>query len=283
MRPPQTTSRRSRKIVQSNNSPQTTERLQRVISRLGIASRRGAEELIEGGRVHVDGHLASLGQKVLPGQRLEIDGRWIEQGLPAQQTRVLVYHKQVGEIVSRDDPKGRATVFDNLPKLNVGQWISVGRLDFNTSGLLIFTTSGDFANTLMHPRNGFVREYAVRIRGMLGEREFRSLLSGVNLSDGPARLESIEPGRGEGSNRWYVVTLSEGRNREVRRIFDALGYVVSRLIRTRFGPIELPRRLRPGKYVELSPQEINRLTRLENRGEEPDIGGRIRPSAARNR
>jgi 23S rRNA pseudouridine2605 synthase len=262
LRPPNPTSKRS----QAKRTPDAVaggdERLQRVISRLGLASRRAAEALIEQGRVQVDGRPARLGQKLLAGQSLVVDGQSLSYHAPSEKPRILVYHKPVGEIVSRDDPKGRATVFENLPRISNGQWISVGRLDFNTSGLLIFTTSGDVANSLMHPRNGFLREYAVRVRGVLSPQDLQALLKGISLADGPARFEKIEPGGGAGSNHWYLVSVREGRNREVRRLFEGVGYVVSRLIRTRFGPIELPKRLRPGAFLELRADEVARLMKL---------------------
>jgi 23S rRNA pseudouridine2605 synthase len=182
--------------------------------------------------------------------------RLAEAGSPA---RVLLYHKPAGEIVSRDDPQGRPSVFDRLPRLRGERWISVGRLDFNTSGLLLITSSGGLANDLTHPSREVEREYAVRVRGELSAEQMQKLLDGVPLDDGPARLDAIEPRGGQGSNRWYHVVLHEGRNREVRRLFEQIGCTVSRLIRVRFGSLKLPPRLRVGHYLELEPAEVRAL------------------------
>jgi len=216
------------------------------------------EQWIAAGRVSVNGELAGVGTRVSAGDRVQVDGRPVrlQQGAAA---RVLLYHKPTGEIVSRDDPEGRPEVFDKLPRLRGAKWIAVGRLDFNTSGLLIFTTSGELANRLMHPRHRIEREYAVRVLGELSEEQMHTLRTGVPLDDGPAHLDSIGDAGGQGSNHWYNVVLSEGRNREVRRLFEALNLTVSRLMRVRFGPITLPSHLKRGQMRELDEAEIARL------------------------
>ena len=213
------------------------------------------EQWIAAGRVSVNGEPAGVGTRIGAGDRVQVDGRPVrlQHGAAA---RVLLYHKPTGEIVSRDDPEGRPEAFDNLPRLRGAKWVAVGRLDFNTSGLLIFTTSGDLANRLMHSRHRIEREYAVRVLGELSEEQMQALRTGVQLEDGPARLDSIEDAGGQGSNHWYNVVLSEGRNREVRRLFEALHLTVSRLMRVRFGPIALPSHLKRGQMHELDQAEI---------------------------
>ena len=237
-------------------------KLQKVLADAGIGSRRDMEELILAGRVSVNGMPAHIGQRIGPNDQVRINGRMLQRKVAAMPPRVLLYHKPSGEISSRDDPGHRPTVFGRLPRLKGARWVAVGRLDFNTEGLLIFTTSGDIANRLMHPRYGWEREYAVRILGRIDEAQARQLLDGVNLDDGVARFNSLEDVGGDGANHWYRVTLSEGRNREIRRIFDALGLVVSRLARIRFGPIGLPEGLARARYVELSEAEVRRLQQL---------------------
>lgn len=217
------------------------------------------EAWIAGGRVTVNDAPASLGQRVGPGDRVKVDGRLLAPRWETRLPRVLIYHKPAGEIVSADDPRGRPTVFDRLPHVRGGRWIAVGRLDYNTSGLLVLTTSGDLAARLMHPRYEIEREYAVRIDGRLSGEEARRLTEGVLLEDGPARFDSLSDEGGEGRNRWYRVVLHEGRNREVRRIFEALGRRVTRLMRVRFGPIALPPGLRRGQHRELDDAEVGRL------------------------
>ncbi len=216
------------------------------------------EQWIAAGRVSVNGEPASVGMRVSSADRVQVDGRPVrlQRG---EAMRVLLYHKPTGEIVSRDDPEGRPQVFDKLPRLRGAKWIAIGRLDFNTSGLLIFTTSGDLANRLMHPRHRIEREYAVRLLGELSQEQMHSLRTRVQLEDGPAHLDSIVDAGGQGSNHWYNVTLSEGRNREVRRLFEALHLTVSRLMRVRFGPITLPSHLKRGQVRELDEMEIARL------------------------
>ncbi len=216
------------------------------------------EQWIAAGRISVNGVPATIGTRVSSLDRVQVDGRPLR--LPRSgAARVLLYHKPTGEIVSRDDPEGRPEVFDKLPRLRGAKWIAVGRLDFNTSGLLVFTTSGELANRLMHPRHAIEREYAVRLLGELNDEQMQSLRSGVQLDDGPARVDSIDDAGGQGSNHWYNVVLSEGRNREVRRLFEALHLTVSRLMRVRYGPITLPSHLKRGQMHELDETEISRL------------------------
>ena len=241
------------------NSDAVTPKLHKVLADAGIGSRREMEELIIAGRVSVNGEPAHIGQRVGPNDQVRVNGKPVTRPNASRPPRVILYHKPAGEIVSHDDPAGRATVFARLPKMKVGKWLSVGRLDLNTEGLLILTTSGDLANRLMHPRYGAEREYAVRVLGELAEDQQKQLLKGIQLDDGMAKFGSFEFLGGEGSNRWYRVTLNEGRNREVRRMFEAAGVTVSRLIRTRFGEIVLPRNLRRGRWEEL---EGNLVTAL---------------------
>lgn len=235
------------------NSEAIAPKLHKVLAEAGIGSRREMEELIIAGRVSVNGEPAHIGQRVAPNDQVRVNGRLITRANKSKPPRVILYHKPAGEIVSHDDPEGRANVFARLPKLKVGKWLSVGRLDLNTEGLLILTTSGEIANRLMHPRYGAEREYAVRVLGELDPEQQQRLVKGIELDDGEARFGSLEYLGGEGSNRWYRVTLNEGRNREVRRMFEAAGVTVSRLIRTRFGEIVLPRNLRRGRWEELDP------------------------------
>ncbi|HSO06693.1 MAG TPA: pseudouridine synthase [Pelomicrobium sp.] len=235
------------------------ERLQKALAQAGYGSRREIEGYIRAGRVRVNGEPAQLGTKVRPGDRIHILGKTFRLPEAAGRARVLIYHKPAGEIVSRRDPQGRPTVFDRLPPVAGGRWVPVGRLDFNTEGLLVFTTAGELANRLMHPRFEVEREYAVRVRGELGEATAARLLRGVTLADGRAKLESLEDAGGRGTNHWYRVVLREGRNREVRRLFEAVDTEVSRLIRVRFGSLALPRGLRRGQWRELAAAEVNAL------------------------
>jgi len=223
------------------------------------------EVLIAAGRITVNGRTATLGQRVGPADRVARDGHPLRLSFGESTPRLLLYHKPAGEIVSARDPEGRPTVFEHLPHIRGGHWIAIGRLDFNTGGLLLFTDSGELANRLMHPRHEIEREYAVRVRGELSTAQIERLARGVQLDDGPARFESIAPRGGQGSNRWYEVVLREGRNREVRRMFEALGVTVSRLLRVRFGPFRLPPRLRRGRWIELEgPELAPMLSALEN-------------------
>lgn len=238
------------------------ERLQKVLAQAGMGSRREMEVWISAGRVSVNGVVASLGARVSEGDKVLVDGRHIRLNLEAEQAlpRILIYHKQEGEIVSRDDPNGRANVFDSLPKLRGQKWVAIGRLDFNTSGLLIFTTSGELANRLMHPRFEVEREYAVRVQGALTEAQMRQMTKeGIELEDGLVRFEQLSDEGGEGFNHWYRLVLKEGRNRVVRRTFEALELPVSRLMRIRFGMINLPPRIKRGMMTELSEAQVRSI------------------------
>jgi 23S rRNA pseudouridine2605 synthase len=217
------------------------------------------EEVIAAGRVSVNGVLATTGQRVNPGDRVLLDNKPVRVHVGAETPTVLLYHKPAGEMVTMNDPEGRPTVFDRLPRVRGRRWLAVGRLDFNTSGVLLLTDSGDLANRLMHPKHGLEREYAVRVMGEVTPVHLDSLRQGVVLDDGPAHFDAIRFEGGDGANRWYRVTLAEGRNREVRRMFEAVGLVVSRLTRIRFGPIGLPPRLPRGRWVELAPGEVRAL------------------------
>jgi len=232
--------------------------LQKLLAAAGLGSRREIEGWIAAGRICVNGQVAKLGDRAGPSDSILVDGRPVERPT-AGKPRVLLYHKPVGELVTRSDPEGRRTVFSQLPP---GRWIAVGRLDLNSSGLLLLTDSGDLANRLMHPRYGLEREYLARVRGELKPEELKRLLEGILLDGIPARFERIESHReSEGSNRWYRVVLQEGRNREVRRLFEALGHPVSRLSRVRYGPVELPQDLAAGKWRELPAKTVNGLFR----------------------
>ncbi len=231
-----------------------SEKLHKVLADAGVGSRRDMEELILAGRVSVNGQPAHIGQRVLPSDQVRVNGKPLARKQPGRPPRVLLYHKPAGEIVSQDDPDNRPTVFEKLPKVSGSRWVAVGRLDFNTEGLLIFTTSGELANRLMHPRYEVEREYAIRVLGEVTEEQKRRLLEGVELEDGIAKFSRLEEAGGEGVNRWYRAVIAEGRNREVRRMFAAVGLEVSRLIRIRYGAIQLPRSLGRGRYSELAPE-----------------------------
>jgi len=260
------TGRANRGSIGRNGKPLVEakpERLQKILAQAGVGSRREMEEWIAAGKISVNGQVATLGQSVVPTDKVKIGGRLINIRFTgsSRPARVLMYHKPEGEIVSRDDPDGRPSVFAALPRMRGGRWIVVGRLDFNTSGLLLFTTSGDLANRLMHPSSELVREYAVRVLGELTLEAQQKLLNGIELEDGPANFSSLVDGGGEGANHWYRVSLFEGRNREVRRMFEAVGCTVSRLIRVRYGPFTLPPQLKRGRVHELSEAEVKVLMR----------------------
>jgi len=235
----------------------SSERLQKILSQAGLGSRREMERWIESGWVEVNGNPVKLGDSAGPDDKISVKGKIIVNPLKVKNnTRILLYHKPVGEISSRHDPKFNKTVFDNLPNLRQGRWIQVGRLDVNTSGLLIFTTNGELANQLMHPRYGLEREYAVRVYGQVTNDMTKLLLKGVTLDDGPAKFTNIKLSGGDGTNTWYHVTLNEGRNREVRRLWESQGVEVSRLIRIRYGTFSLPRFLGRGECYELTAEEV---------------------------
>lgn len=228
------------------------EKLQKHLAALGYASRREIERWIEAGRISVNGEPAQLGMRVSGRDVILIDGKPIrKQSAVQQQTRVLMYHKPVGEICSRADPEGRRSVYDNLPRIPNSRWIAIGRLDFNTSGLLLFTNNGELANRLMHPRHEIEREYAVRVLGEVSPEQLKRLQEGVLLDDGMAKFVTLMDAGGTGANHWYHVSLKEGRNREVRRLWEAIGVQVSRLHRIRYGPVQLPRALKVGRHQEL--------------------------------
>jgi 23S rRNA pseudouridine2605 synthase len=236
------------------------EKLQKVMARAGMGSRREMERVIEAGEVKVNGAVAKLGARVTTGDKIQYAGRTVTAKVSSpEDIRVILYNKPEGQICSRSDPEGRPTVYDNLPRLKGGRWISVGRLDFNTSGLLLFTTDGELANRLMHPSSGIDREYLVRIQGEVDDEMLQRLRDGVLLEDGVARFTDVVEGTKEGSNRWFYCVVMEGRNREVRRLWESQDVRVSRLKRVRFGNIFIPSHVRAGQWIELSSQEIKEL------------------------
>lgn len=245
---------------QSTGGDAESQKLQKVLAQAGLGSRRTMEVWIEAARVTVNGKTAKIGTRVTSADKIQVDGRDVRVESAAQPARVLIYHKPEGEIVTREDPQGRETVFTKLPRLRGARWLSIGRLDISTSGLLIFTTSGELANTMMHPRFSVEREYAARIFGTLSAEQTAQLRQGIALDDGEAHFESLEDEGGEGSNHWYRIVVTEGRNRLVRRLFEAVGFTVSRLIRVRFGILALPPWLKRGQVSELEPDEVRRLT-----------------------
>lgn len=249
------------------NPPPTNpqgERVQKVLAAAGLGSRREIERWIEAGRVKVGDQVAKLGDRALPGAAIFLDGKKVELKAKAGRPRLIAYHKPIGELVTRSDPQGRATVFEQLPRLETGRWIAIGRLDLNSSGLLLFTDSGELANQLMHPRQEIEREYEVRVQGGLDPAAMRHLLSGVEIEGGLAkflRLVPMKEQKDTGTNRWYRAVLAEGRNREVRRLIEAVGGRVSRLRRVRFGSILLPVSLPPGRWVEVERSLTDALVR----------------------
>ncbi len=236
-------------------------KLHKVLAQAGLGSRLEMEQLILEGRISVNNEPAHIGQRIQYGDRVKVNGKPIHVRIDPPPPRVIAYHKPAGEIVSHDDPQNRPSVFRKLPRLQHGKWQSVGRLDLNTEGLLLLTSSGELANRLMHPRFGLEREYAVRVLGALSNEEKQRLIDGVQLEDGPAQFASIDEVGGEGANCWYRVVISEGRNREVRRMMEAVGHAVSRLIRIRYGAMVLPHGLRRGQWMELDAADIAALTR----------------------
>ena len=243
------------------------DRIQKVLAASGLGSRRHIDRLIKAGRVRVNGRVAQPGDKLNPHDRVSIDRRPVRpDAMPVSATgvrpKVLAYYKPQGEICTSADPQGRRTVFTGLPKLKRGRWISIGRLDINTSGLLLFTDDGVLADRLMHPRSQVEREYAVRVSGQATDEQLKALRKGVDLEDGPARFIAISRGAGQGRNRWYKVIVTEGRNREVRRLWESQGLAVNRLIRIRYGSCNLPRIKRPGQFWELGREEIDVLLSL---------------------
>ena len=239
-----------------------SEKLQKVLARVGLGSRRYMEEVIAAGRVSINGKVAQVGERIEPADELRIDGRKVQFQIEDEiRRRVLIYYKPEGEICSRNDPESRPTVFEQLPSIPGDRWVMVGRLDINSSGLLLFTNDGELANRLMHPSNEIEREYAVRVMGEVTPQIKKNMTQGVVLDDGPAKFESFSEIGGEGINRWYQVVVKEGRNREVRRIFESQGLKVSRLLRTRYGTVILPRELRTGRWIELDKNDIDNLTK----------------------
>ncbi len=248
-------------------NPPQADRLQKLLAAAGYGSRREIETWIAAGRLKVNGSVARLGDRAASGDLIELDGKPLALKAGGAQPRVLLYHKPDGEMVTRSDPEGRPTVFQRLPAIPGGKWVAVGRLDINTAGLLLLTDSGELANRLMHPRYEVEREYAVRVLGELRPDELAKLREGVALEDGMARFDRIEPsGAAEGANRWYRVVLREGRNREVRRLLEALGRKVSRLLRVRYGTVELPRDLRPGRWIELDGKTVAEIVKTAKSG-----------------
>lgn len=239
------------------------EKLQKALARMGLGSRRQMEEVIRLGRVSVNGQVAQIGDRVSQGDEIRIDGRQVRYTAENEKRRrVLMYYKPEGEICSSQDPEGRPTVFERLPPLTGDRWIMVGRLDINSTGLLLFTNDGELAHRLMHPSYQIEREYAVRVMGEVTPEIIKNLSTGVELEDGLAKFDDIREKGGEGVNKWYQVKLKEGRNREVRRLFESQGLKVSRLLRIRYGNVDLPRELRTGRYLELDRKQIDSLTNL---------------------
>ncbi len=249
-----------------------SEKLQKVLARTGMGSRRELETWIEAGRVSVNGKVATLGDRVEPDDLIRVDGHIVRTVSPDEIVRrVIMYHKPAGEVCSRNDPEGRPTVFDNLPRVKGMRWVQVGRLDINTSGLLLFTTDGELAHRLMHPSNGFVREYAVRVRGELSREKRQAMLEGVMLEDGVSKFDSVEDAGGaeDAANHWYKVSLVGGKYREVRRLLESQELEVARLIRVRFGDLALPPKLKTGRWMELEPEQVEALAqRVDLKGKQ---------------
>ncbi len=237
-----------------------SEKIQKVLARVGLGSRRAMEDWIVDGRVSVNGKLATLGDRISEGDELRVDGRSVNFSTEEESVRrVILYYKPEGEVCTRTDPNGRPTVFDSLPRLKEQRWVAIGRLDINSQGLMLFTTDGDLANRLMHPSSNIEREYAVRVHGEVTAENLDALRDGVMLEDGAASFDDIMDKGGEGTNHWYHVVLREGRKREVRRMWETQGVQVSRLIRVRYGDVELPRSLKAGHWIELDKGVIDSL------------------------
>ena len=255
-------------------------KLHKVLAQSGVGSRRDLEQMIAEGRVTVNGQAAHTGQRISYGDKIAVNGKPVKVRIAPLPARVIAYHKPAGEVVTHDDPQQRPTVFRRLPRLPQGKWQSVGRLDINTEGLLLFTNSGDLANRLMHPRFGVEREYAVRILGSLSDENRTKLLEGVEVDGQVAAFKSIEDGGGDGANRWVRVVITEGRNREVRKLFDTVGHAVSRLIRIRYGSVVLPKGLRRGVWVDLPVEDVKALRSMTSGGTQPAGPGGPRPARA---
>ena len=235
------------------------ERIQKILAHQGVASRRQIDAMLQQGRITVDGKIAKPGDQISGREKIAVDGKLIRMAKFESRPRLLIYHKPVGEVCTRSDPEGRPSVFRNLPGLPQGRWVSIGRLDINTSGLILFTDQGELANRLMHPSYEIEREYAVRVHGAVSMEMLQQLRQGVDLDDGPARFEDIIDSGGEGTNHWYHVILKEGKNREVRRLWEAVGVEVSRLVRVRYENFNLPKWLKPGKYRFLDEDVVQKL------------------------
>lgn len=258
-----------------SSTNQEGERLQKVLANAGFGSRREIEQWIRDGRIRLNGRLAQLGDRISSEDVVKLDGKPLSARRLAESSReILIYNKPEGEIVSRKDPQGRPTVFTRLPRPKHGRWISVGRLDVNTSGLLLMTTDGELVNRLTHPSRQVEREYAVRVFGEISEEQLEQLVQGVELDDGPARFEEITPAGGEGINRWFHVVLMEGRKREVRRLWEAVGLTVSRLKRVRFGPIMLDSATKVGRWRALGAEERKALLAMVDLKDDPRISAR---------
>ena len=246
-----------------------SEKIQKLLAQAGLGSRREIEKWIAAGRVSVNGKVATTGDRISGEDKVSVDGRMIKLKSRDSRTRVLIYHKPVGEICTRQDPEGRKTVFSSLPPIKEGRWIAVGRLDINTSGLLLFTNDGELANRQMHPSGQVERQYLVRIHGIVDDDMLKRLQQGVMLEDGMGRFKKIQVGDGSGTHQWFTVVLTEGRNREVRRLWESQGVEVSRLKRIRFGTVELPSYVRSGDWLDLTPVEVSRLCKSMGIGSKP--------------
>lgn len=256
------------------------ERIQKFLAHHGAGSRRQIDALLQQGRISVNGKVAKPGDQVEGREKIAIDGKLLRLRRHEARPKILMYHKPVGEICTRSDPGKREDVFQNLPALNQGRWVSIGRLDINTSGLLLFTSDGELANRLMHPSYEVEREYAVRVHGAVNSDMLKQLSEGVELDDGPARFEQIIDSGGSGSNHWYHVVIKEGRNREIRRLWEAVGVEVSRLVRVRYDSFNLPKWLKPGKYRMLEDEAVKRVYQRLGLGASPEASPAV---AARGR